>query len=102
MYRHSPDWPDDRSSSFPVLSAMVTASGAEMELAVGTAVSLSLELALFAFGKQIEAIFSASSASAEFTEMAFPEMFWIAELSASLWLLICLRISFSCSERELF
>ena len=102
MCIHSPDWPDDRLSSFPVLSAMVTVSGAEMELAVGTAVSLSLEFAQFAFGKQIEAIFSASSASAEFTEMAFPEMFWIAELSASLWLLICLRISFSCSERELF
>ena len=73
MCIHSPDWPDDRLSSFPVLSAMVTVSGAEMKSAVGTAVSLSLELAQLAFGKQIEAIFSASSASAEFTEMAFPE-----------------------------
>ena len=75
MYIHSPDWPDDRSSSFPVLSTMVTVLEAEMELAVRTAVSLSLDSSQFAFEKQLEVTFSASSALAECTEMVFPELF---------------------------
>ena len=62
-------------SSFSVLSAKVTVSEAEMESAVGTAVSLSPESAQFAFEKQLEATFSDDSVLAEFTEMVFPELF---------------------------
>ena len=98
MCIHSPDWPDDRLSSFPVLSAMVTVSEAEMKSAVGTAVSLSLESAQFAFEKQLEAT-SASSVLAEFAEMFFPEIFWGANHLALLALLHSSAAFSLCSER---
>ena len=87
MCKNFCDRPDDRLSSFSVLSGILTISEAEIESAVGTVDSVFLESAQFAFEKQLEVTFSEDSGHTEFSGEVLPELFRKARNLAFLKLL---------------